>query len=83
MSKRRCIFCGEPFSGQKRNFEHVIPSWLVKEADLAKRTALVDFPSRKFNAAMSRMGGQACETCNSASSGQQGCALHPDGGATC
>jgi hypothetical protein len=63
--ERKCIFCGQPFSGQRRNFEHVIPAWLVKEADLTKRKTLVDFPSRKFDAAMSRLGAQACESCNS------------------
>jgi hypothetical protein len=68
MSKRKCLFCGELFSDQKRNFEHVIPAWLVKEADLSKRTAPIDFPSKQFNAAMSRIGGQACEACNSGSS---------------
>jgi hypothetical protein len=31
---RNCIFCGAEFTGQKRNFEHIIPAWLVQEADL-------------------------------------------------
>ena len=72
MSQRRCLFCGEPFTGQGHNFEHVIPKWLVREADLSKRTAPVDFPTRKFSAAMSRLGGRACETCNAASSDLEG-----------
>jgi hypothetical protein len=46
----------------------VIPRWLVREADLSRRTAPVDFPTKKFSAAMSRIGGRACETCNDASS---------------
>lgn len=68
MSERRCLFCDEPFTGQNQDFEHVIPRWLVREADLSKRTSPIDFPSKKFNAAMSRIGGRACETCNAASS---------------
>jgi hypothetical protein len=72
MKERKCIFCGNKFLGQKRNFEHVIPTWLVKEADLSKRTTPIDFPNRKFEAAMSRLGGQSCETCNSASSNLEG-----------
>ncbi|KYK50583.1 hypothetical protein A1D31_38775 [Bradyrhizobium liaoningense] len=66
------MFCGKPFSGQAHNFEHVIPRWLVREADLSKRTAPIDFPSRQFSAAMSRIGGRACETCNEASSDLEG-----------
>ena len=72
MSQRRCLFCGEPFTGQGHNFEHVIPRWLVQEADLSKRTAPIDFPSKKFSAAMSRIGGRSCETCNDASSDLEG-----------
>jgi len=72
MSQRRCIFCGEPFTGQGHNFEHVIPRWLVREADLSKRTAPIDFPSKQFEAAMSRIGGRSCEACNDASSGLEG-----------
>jgi hypothetical protein len=72
MADRRCLFCGEPFTGQGRNFEHVIPRWLVREADLSKRTAPVNFPTKKFSAAMSRMGGRACESCNDTSSHLEG-----------
>lgn len=72
MAERGCIFCGKLFSGQKRNFEHVIPTGLVKEADLSKKTSPIDFPSRQFNAAMSRIGGKACEACNSAISDLEG-----------
>lgn len=74
MPERKCVFCGELFTGQKHNFEHVIPQWLVREADLAKRSAPVDFPDRKFDAAMSRIGGRACEKCNEASSRLEGLA---------
>jgi hypothetical protein len=72
MAERRCLFCGEPFTGQGRNFEHVIPRWLVREADLSKRTAPVDFPTKQFSAAMSRMGGRACKACNDTSSHLEG-----------
>jgi hypothetical protein len=72
MAERRCLFCGESFTGQGHNFEHVIPRWLVREADLSKRTAPIDFPTRKFSAAMSRWGGRACETCNNRSSHLEG-----------
>jgi hypothetical protein len=68
MSLKKCLFCGNPFSGQKRNFEHVIPSWLVKEADLSGRTTRVQFRSKQFDAAMNRIGAKACEACNSAGS---------------
>lgn len=74
MKVRRCIFCGKPFTGQKRNFEHVLPAWLVREADLKKRTAEVSLGSKKFNAAMSRIGGQSCETCNTESAKLEGAA---------
>ncbi|MEH2624528.1 hypothetical protein V1292_002583 [Bradyrhizobium sp. AZCC 1719] len=68
MAERRCLFCGEPFTGQNHNFEHVIPRWLVREADLSKRTAPIDFPTKQFSAAMSRIGGRSCEICNDLSS---------------
>jgi hypothetical protein len=66
------LFCGEPFTGQGHNFEHVIPRWLVREADLARRAAPIDFPTKKFSAAMSRLGGRACETCNNKCSDLEG-----------
>ncbi|MET4425765.1 hypothetical protein [Bradyrhizobium sp. RT3a] len=72
MSERRCMFCGLPFTGQKHNFEHVISDWLVKEADLKWRTSAVDLPSKKFDAAMNRIGGRVCEACNSTSSDLEG-----------
>jgi hypothetical protein len=72
MAERKCLFCGESFTGQGHNFEHVIPRWLVREADLSKRTAPIDFPTKKFSAAMSRMGGRACESCNDTSSHLEG-----------
>jgi hypothetical protein len=72
MPERRCLFCGAPFTGQSHNFEHVIPRWLVREADLTKRTAPIDFPTKKFGAAMSRIGGRACEKCNEDSSDLEG-----------
>jgi len=72
MTQRRCLFCGKAFTGQGHNFEHVIPRWLVREADLLKRTAPVEFPTKKFDAAMSRIGGRACEKCNGDSSDLEG-----------
>ena len=65
---KKCLFCGEAFTGQKKNFEHIIPKWLVAEADLQSRATSVFFPSKRFAAAMSRIGLRACETCNSAAS---------------
>jgi hypothetical protein len=66
------MFCGALFTGQKHNFEHIIPRWLVKEADLAHRTAPIDFPGKKFDAAMSRIGGRVCEKCNDDSADLEG-----------
>lgn len=60
-----CVFCGEPLAGKKTNFEHVVPKWLVAEADLKKRQMEVDLSNRKFKAAMNRIGAWACERCNS------------------
>lgn len=64
-----CIFCGLPLAGQKRSFEHVIPKWLVEEADLKKRTMEVPIGNRIINVAMSRVGTKCCDKCNSDFSG--------------
>jgi hypothetical protein len=61
---KRCIFCGSPFTGQKRNFEHIIPDWLVKEADLLKRDMLVQLPGISRKVSMSRIGLKVCKICN-------------------
>lgn len=65
---KRCIFCGTPFSGQKRNFEHIIPAWLVEEADLRKRDMSVQLPGISRKVSMSRIGLKVCKTCNDADS---------------
>lgn len=67
-NQKKCLFCGEPFTGQKKNFEHIIPKWLVTEADLMSRTTSVRFPTKHFDAGMSRIGLRACEACNSEAS---------------
>jgi hypothetical protein len=61
---KRCIFCGNPFSGQKRNFEHIIPAWLVEEANLRKRDMPVQLPGISRKVGMSRIGLKVCKTCN-------------------
>lgn len=65
---KRCIFCGTPFSGQKRNFEHIIPAWLVEEADLRKRDMPVQLPGISRKVSMSRIGLKVCKICNDADS---------------
>jgi hypothetical protein len=65
---RVCCFCGKEFRGQKRNREHIIPAWLVKEADLRKRTTEVSIGARTFRAIMQRIVGDSCESCNVSSS---------------
>jgi hypothetical protein len=72
--ERVCVFCGRSFTGQKKNREHLISDWLVDEADLRKRTMTVDIGDRTFNAAMSRIVGDACEKCNSLYSDLEGAA---------
>src|SRR5579864_3771676 len=74
MSKRRCVFCGLSFKGQKRNFEHVIPTWLVNEADLRRRTMSVNTGSKTLTVAMNRLGSDSCEDCNGKSSNLEGAA---------
>lgn len=69
---KKCIFCGAEFSGQKRNFEHIIPTWLVKEADLRNRDMQVQLPGIKRKIAMSRIGLKVCEGCNDADSDLEG-----------
>lgn len=72
--KRRCIFCGRPFLGQVINFEHVIPEWLVEEADLSKRSAPVNLFGRKFDAALNRIGAKVCKSCNDERASLEGAA---------
>ena len=69
---RLCCFCGNSFTGQKRNREHIISDWLVREADLKKRTMSVHIGGHTFQAAMKRIVGDSCETCNSAFSALEG-----------
>jgi hypothetical protein len=69
---RLCCFCGKSFTGQKRNREHIISDWLVREADLKKRTMSVHIGGHTFQAAMKRIVGDSCETCNSAFSALEG-----------
>ncbi len=71
---RRCIFCGKTFTGQATNFEHVIPQWLVEEADLSKRSAPVNFLGRKFDVGLNRLGTKVCEKCNDERSGLEAAA---------
>lgn len=61
---KRCVFCGDTFSGQKRNFEHIIPQWLVQEADLRQRDMQVELPGVSRKVAMNRIGLKVCKTCN-------------------
>lgn len=70
--EKRCIFCGNIFTGQKRNFEHIIPAWLVKEADLGKRVMPVRIPGISRDVPMSRIGIKVCRTCNDADSELEG-----------
>ena len=65
MAKKECLFCGSGFSGQKRSFEHKIPRWLVKEADLASRMMAVRAGHRSFDVNMGKIGADVCERCNS------------------
>ena len=69
---RLCCFCGNAFTGQKRNREHIISDWLVREADLKKRSMSVQVGSHTFQAAMNRLVADSCETCNSAFSELEG-----------
>jgi hypothetical protein len=62
---KRCMFCGQAFSGQKKNFEHIIPRWLTEEADLRKREMKVILPGIERDVGMGRIGMKVCETCNS------------------
>jgi len=59
-----CIFCGGAFTGQKRNFEHIIPAWLVEEADLRRRDMPVRLPGISREIPMSRIGLKVCKACN-------------------
>lgn len=61
---KRCIFCGKPFTGQKRTFEHIIPAWLVEEADLRKRDMFIQLPGISRKIGMNRIGLKVCKTCN-------------------
>ncbi|KQS49496.1 hypothetical protein ASG20_10880 [Sphingomonas sp. Leaf198] len=67
-TKKSCIFCGAAFAGQKRNFEHIIPAWLVREADLRSRDMQVELPGISRKVAMSRIGLKVCKGCNDADS---------------
>jgi hypothetical protein len=71
---KRCIFCGEAFTGQKKNFEHIIPRWLAEEADLNRRDMEVNLPNRTLKVGMGRIGLKVCTTCNDADSGLEGAA---------
>jgi len=74
MSKRRCVFCGSLFKGQKRNFEHVIPEWLVSAADLRRRKMEVHVGKKLVTVAMNRLGSASCAVCNQTSSALEGAA---------
>ena len=65
---KSCIFCGASFAGQKRNFEHIIPAWLVQEADLRNRDMQVELPGISRRVGMSRIGLKVCKSCNDADS---------------
>jgi|GEM_PF-5993921 len=65
---KRCIFCGEEFTGQKKNFEHIIPQWLVKEACLAGRGMDLNLPNRTIKMGMTKIGIKVCKNCNDAGS---------------
>ena len=69
---KRCIFCGETFSGQKKNFEHIIPRWLAEEADLNRRDTEVNLPNRTIKVGMGRIGIKVCKACNDADAGLEG-----------
>lgn len=63
-SDKKCIFCGKPFAGQRKNFEHIVPRWLVVEADLSRRDMDVNLPGQSRKIGMGRIGIKVCETCN-------------------
>ena len=65
MKQKRCPFCGKAFAGQKKNFEHVIPKWLVAEADLKSRQMEVNPETGPLSVGMSSIGSKACVVCNS------------------
>ena len=65
INRKKCPFCGKLFVGQKRNFEHVIPKWLVTEADLKSRQMEVNLESGPLSVGMNSIGSKACATCNS------------------
>jgi hypothetical protein len=66
VSARRypCPFCGKPLSKGKKNFEHIIPKWLVKEADLLKRLMPIYIGGRQKEVPMKDIGLQSCIECN-------------------
>lgn len=69
---KRCYFCGQHFTGQQKDFEHIIPRWLVKIADLKKRTMPVMINGEIKNIPMKKIGGKACKECNSNYSNLEG-----------
>lgn len=72
MDKRRCLFCGDPLDGQKRNFEHIIPRWLAKEADLERRKMPLETRDRRIEVGMGRIGMKVCVRCNNDGSNLEG-----------
>lgn len=59
-----CIFCGREFRGQKKSFEHIIPRWLVEEADLSRRNMEIFLPHKNITMGMGKIGTKVCVSCN-------------------
>lgn len=61
---RRCIFCGQSLAGRKKNFEHILPTWLAEHSDLAKRQTTISTPQKNVTVDMSKIGMKVCTSCN-------------------
>lgn len=61
---RRCVFCGNSLAGAKKNFEHILPTWLAEHSDLAKRQTTILTPKKSVTVNMSKIGMKVCAACN-------------------